>query len=76
MITVHYINPNDDVSIMYICAPNNIILFVHLLSIFYISANLLGFQITNKQIKNKQNKQKKTLSFSSCSWYPYWWNRK
>lgn len=63
MITVHYINPNDDVSIMYICAPNNIILFVHLLSIFYISANLLGFQIINKQIKNKIKKQKNPFFF-------------
>ena len=54
-------NPNGEVSVMHICVPNNIILFVHLLSPFHMSVKLLGFQITNKQTTTKlKNKQKKT----------------
>ena len=57
---VHYMNPNGEVSVMHICVPNNIILFVHLLCPFHMSVKLLGFQITNKQTTTKlKNKQKK-----------------
>lgn len=62
---VHYMNPNGEVSVMRVCVPNNIILFVHLLCPFHMLVKLLGFQVTNKQTTKKlKNKQKKTLFFS------------